>query len=76
MQLLKEKLKNRHFKKETKKTSEWQEIGTELTKFFGTNCYWLLWKYPIQKIYEKFKEIKKLEKTKQTLNYFIGCLHK
>ena len=54
----------------TKKGSEWQELGKELTKRFKTNCFWIPWKYPTHKIYEAMKVVVK----EVDLAYFLGIL--
>jgi hypothetical protein len=55
----------------SKPSTEWQELGKELTAKFGKNCYWILWKYPIHKIYEALKVV-----GDKDLKYFIGILNK
>jgi len=57
-----------------KPTTEWQELGKELTAYFKKNCYWLLWRYPIWKVRAQFKAIQDLGK--DDLKYFIGMLKK
>lgn len=71
---IKELLKNRSYTIDKKNSTQWNELGKELTNYFHANCFWISWRYPMWKIREKFKEIQKLEKKKQTLNYFIGML--
>lgn len=74
MQSLKEKLKNKKWKKEEKPSTEWQEMGKEMSKFFKANCYWLMWKYPKQKIYEGYRECQ--TRKIASLNYLLGILKK
>ena len=71
---IKKLLQNKKFQKEIKKTSEWQTLGKEMTAYFGKNCFWLPWKFEMNKIYEKFKEIQKLGK--KDFKYFLGMLKK
>ena len=76
MELLKEKLKNIKYEAPQKKTekrfdNEWTYLGTEMTKYFGTNCYWVAWKFPMWKIKEKFAFTKDNNKD---FKYFLGCL--
>ena len=60
------------YQREEKPTEEWKELGKELTDYFGKNCYWLPWKFPIWKIRQQFKTIQELEK--KDFKYFIGML--
>lgn len=53
------------------KTTEWQEVGKELTEYFKKNCYWLPWRYELWKIREAFKVAKESNKG---FNYFLGIL--
>lgn len=72
MKKLSELTKNKKFQKG--EGVEWKVIGSELTEYFGKNAYWILWRYPKHKIYEKFKAIK--TEGKKDLAYFIGMLKK
>jgi hypothetical protein len=71
MEILKEKLRKFHFKPEQKPQEEWRVLGSELSAYFGKNCYWLLWRYPKHKIYEKFKLAQQEERN---FKYFLGML--
>jgi len=74
MKSIKEKLKNKKFQKSEKKTTEWQEMGKELSAYFKKNCYWLLWRYPKQKVYEAYRECQ--TRKIASIEYFIGILRK
>ncbi len=32
----------------------WQEVGKEISTFYGKNCYWVFWKYQEQRINRAF----------------------
>ena len=37
-----------------KETEWWKEAGKVVTSFFGTNCFWIFWKYDRAKIERAF----------------------
>lgn len=66
---LRQLLNQNRYKAEEVKTTEWQELGKELTEKFGTNCYWVPWKFPIWMIRDKMKTA-----GDNGFGYFIGAL--
>lgn len=68
---IREFLKNKKFKKETRKTTEYGELSKEMSAFFHQNCFWIPWRYEMYKIREKFK-LAKEENWK--FKYFLGSL--
>lgn len=54
-------------------TTEWQELGKEMTEYFKTNAYWIPWRYPMHLIKEKFKIA---QQENRPFNYFLGMLKK
>lgn len=56
-------------KNDTIKSAEWKELGKDLTKHFGQNCYWVPWKFEIWMIYEVFKLA-----GDKGFPYFLGAL--
>lgn len=71
MENIKNKIAKKNFRIDNRMSTEWQEMGKELTAHFNRNCYWLLWRYPIHKIREKFKSA---QKENWDIRYFIGAL--
>ena len=69
-----ELLKNKTFKKETRKTTEYGELSKEMSLFFHRNCFWIPYRYEMWSIREKFNQIKQLPKSKQNLSFFLGML--
>lgn len=66
---LKSLLEKKKFEASTKKETEWQQLGKELTEKFGTNLYWVPWKFPIWMIRDKLKTA-----GDNGLSYFLGAL--
>lgn len=74
MKTLKVLLEKKQFKKIGKKSTWYKELGKELTNYFGTNCYWLPFRYEQWKIRQAFKTVQELGK--KEFGYFIGILKK
>lgn len=66
---LKHLLEKKKFDTSNKKTTEWQELGKELTDKFGVNLYWVPWKFPMWMIRDKMKTA-----GDKGVSYFIGAL--
>jgi len=78
MELLREKLKNRQFQKPVLKVKKqydnwWTEMGKEMSKYFGANCFWIAHTFERHKIISLFETAKK---DNWKLKYFIGALRK
>ncbi len=71
---IKSLLKNKTFQKQEKESNWYQELGREMTAYFGKNCYFLPYRYEQWKLRQKFKEIQELPKEKRNFKYFIGML--
>ena len=72
MQTLKEKIaSNKNIEKSDSKVSEWQELGKEMTKHFGQNCFWIFWKFEMWMIREAYKSA-----GDKGYRYFLGALNK
>lgn len=69
MKHLLEKKKFTELTEGDKKTTEWQELGKELTEKFGVNLYWVPWKFPMWMIRDKMKTA-----GDKGVSYFIGAL--
>lgn len=65
--------KNKYKPMQGKDTTEWQELGKEMTTHFKINCFWIPWKFPMHLIKEKFKVAQQENKSFQ---YFLGMLKK
>lgn len=45
---------SKYKKPKSKHKTQWQELGEELTNYFGVNCYWVLWKYDTGRVRTEF----------------------
>lgn len=68
---IKSLLARKVFKNDTIKTEEWKELGRELTKHFGQNCFWVPWRFEMWMIREAYKSA-----GDKGYRYFLGALNK